>query len=183
MRNAMYGAVGFVALALALSGAFSQAAAQESPNGGAASRAPSFHVNIPAAPSTKEVLQGTYINSGVAGISVPANTFTPIDNLLTVVCPGTTGTCSIQADMWVQNGFAFSSGNSNRVCLYVDGNPAPFCNYLADETLADGGFENSTSSDIVRGLSLGNHTVQTIFYSGNGANVSHHHSNFKVFKP
>jgi hypothetical protein len=93
----MYGAVGF--MALALFGAFSQAAAQESPNGSAANRAPSFHVNTPAAPSTKEVLQGTYINSGVAGISVPANTFTPIDKLLTVVCPGTTGTCSIQADV------------------------------------------------------------------------------------
>src|SRR5215469_18783758 len=183
MRNTMYGAVGFTALALALFGTSGQAAAQESPNGSAASRAPSFHVNIPTTPSTKEVLQGTYINSGVAGISVPADTYTPIDNLLTVVCPGTTGTCSIQADMWVQNGGTGTSGNWNLVCLYVDGNPAPFCNYLADETLADGNFVNSTSSDIVRGLSLGNHTVQTIFYSFNGTKVFHHHSNFKVFKP
>ena len=85
--------------------------------------------------------------------------------------------------MWVQNGGNPVSGNWNRVCLYVDGNPGPFCNYLADETLSDGEYENSTSSDIVSSIAPGNHTVQTYFYSLDGAYVAHYHSNYHVYKP
>ena len=46
------------------------------------------------------VLQATYIDvtSGV-GTTIPAGTLTPIGNSISVSCPGTSGTCTIQADM------------------------------------------------------------------------------------
>jgi hypothetical protein len=77
-----------IPLAIGLSGVYRSVSAQE------------------AAMATKHVLQATYIDSGYygsAGLYAPANVSTPIGNPLTVSCPGTAGTCTIQADLWIQS--------------------------------------------------------------------------------
>jgi hypothetical protein len=133
-----------LALAIGFFGAYRYGAAQEGQSaerstGPTMTAAPTFQVDIPDIASVKHVLQGTYINSGRSNAAVPAATFIAVDPQLTVVCPGKPGssTCSVSADMWVQNGESTTSGNWDRVCLYVDGSPGPFCNYLAGESLAD----------------------------------------------
>jgi hypothetical protein len=66
--------------------------------------------------ATSHVIKGTYINNGNYNSNVAAATFTPIDTALSVSCPGTSGTCTIEADMWIQN---VSDGGGNTVCLFT----------------------------------------------------------------
>jgi len=181
-----------LAFAVGLFGAYRYGAAREA--GPSQVRAsihfPTFDVQVSpeATLATKHVLEGTYNNSGLfegtGGEFVAANTFTAIDTSLTVVCPGTSGTCTIQADMWIVNGAVSSSDNQNSICLYVDGNPANnFCGAYADETPSDNSFVQSSTSQAVTGLAHGNHTVQTYFWSQRGAYVVYYNSNYRVYKP
>jgi hypothetical protein len=101
---------------------------------------------------------------------------------LTVSCPGTSETCTIQADMWVENGDATTAGNSNAICLYVDGKPAVTCGD-SGETFSDRSFTQNSSSQSVSGLTHGNHTIQTYFFSVNGAYLGYYASNYRVYKP
>jgi hypothetical protein len=175
-----------MALVIGLFGAYRYVSAQQ---GQAelwrgSTHAPTFNVDIPNVLAPHHVLQATYINSGFfGGAVISANTFTPIDTQLTVLCPGTSGTCSINADMLVQNGNATVGSNNNRVCLYVDGVPGPHCDYFTDETTTDAFYINAVQSDIVSGLAHGNHTVQMFFWSAFGAGVSHFQATYTVYKP
>ena len=179
----------FLVLAIGFFSAYRYGKAQEQSselgNGQAFESAPTFPVEIPAITSTKHVLEGTYINSASLPAigSIPPETFIPIDTRLTVACPGTTGTCSIQADMLVQNGGTTATGNVNRICLYVDGKPGPNCDEFAGETSADGRFTNATNSDIVSDLKPGNHTVQMYFWSSQGTTAAHYEVNYHVYEP
>jgi len=137
-----------------------------------------------AAQATKHVLEGTYNNNGsLEEVSVPVDTYTPIDTKLTVTCPGTSGTCTIQADMWIENGGETSSDNANVICLYVDDAPTSICGAGAGESPSDGSYVQNSTSQSVTGLAPGNHTVQTYFYTFNGARVGYYNSNYRVYKP
>lgn len=175
-----------LALAVVSFGAYRFGAAQETASikGGFSVQPPTFDVNIPDVTSLKHVLQGTYYNNGNYLAAVPASTYTPIDTQLTVACPGTTGTCTIQADMWIENGNVSTSGNLNQVCVYVDGNPAPnACAWSTGQTPSDGTFVNTSASDSISGVTHGNHTVQTYFISANGAWITYYNSTYRVYKP
>jgi hypothetical protein len=166
-------------------GASRYVSAQSHRDGSGNAPAPAVHEQTPS-PSlaTRHVLEGTYINSGsLFETAIPANTFTPIDTQLTVACPGTTGSCTIEADMLVQNGFSTAASNNNRVCLYVDGNPGPNCDYYVDETTTDEFFINAVNADTVSGLATGDHTVQMYFWTADGADVSHYQATYHVYKP
>jgi hypothetical protein len=143
-------------------------------------------VDIPVILSTKHVVEGWYINSGLdtnnGGFVSPAELF-PIDSPLTVVCPGTTGTCSIQADMWVMTGGTTFAGNTYFLCLYVDGVPAPNCANSVGSTPSDGTYAQGSTSEIVLGVKHGNHTVQTKIESGDGAFIGYYNFNYRVLKP
>ena len=132
--------------------------------------------------ATNHVLKGTYITNGNYNATVPAATYTPIDTQLIVSCPGTSGTCTIEADMWVDN-FGGGSGNINAICIYVDGVQTALCPYENMETPVDGTHVFSSASEPVSGLSPGNHTVQTYYYAANGAFVEYHTTNYRVYKP
>jgi hypothetical protein len=137
-----------------------------------------------AAQATKHVLEGTYNNNGDYNAYVAAATYTPIDTQLIVDCPGT-GTCSIQADMWIENGngdYSHPAANANVICLYVDGQPAG-PGFATGETPSDGSGVDTTTSQFVTGLASGLHTVQTYFYSSYGAKVWYYNSNYRVYKP
>jgi len=142
-------------------------------------------VSVPA-PAVNHTLKGTYINSGIdtnnGGFVSPAEIF-PIDNPLTVVCPGTTGTCSIQADMWVMTGGTTFAGNTYFLCLYVDGVPAPNCANSVGSTPSDGTYAQGSTSEIVLGVKHGNHTVQTKIESGDGAFIGYYNFNYRVYRP
>jgi len=145
---------------------------------------PTFDVQISQdseALAINHVLQRTYTNSGIYGSFVPGETLTPIDARLTVVCPGTSGTCTIEADMWAQS-TGSSSGNANAVCLYVDGNATNGCP-LTGETPSDTSFVVNSFSQSVKGVAHGNHTVQTYYFSSNGAGVESYTSHYRVYKP
>jgi hypothetical protein len=132
--------------------------------------------------ATNHVLKGTYITNGNYNATVPAATYTPIDTQLTVSCPGTSGTCTIEADMWVDNSGS-GSGNINAICVYVDGAQTALCPYENMETPVDGTHVFSSASEPVSGLAPGTHTVQTYYYAANGAFVEYHTTNYRVYKP
>ncbi|MGB8543663.1 MAG: hypothetical protein WCD49_18690 [Candidatus Acidiferrales bacterium] len=174
-------------LAIGFFGAYLIGSAQEtrSSKGRPPIPPPTFDVQISQDPNvlaTNHVLEKTYNNTGGVPTDAPSNTYTPIDHQLTVLCPGTTGTCSIEADMWVENGDSNSTINANAVCLYVDGKATNFCPY-SGETPADYTWVQSSASQIVSGLAPGNHTVQTYFWSNNGTLTSTYNSNYRVYKP
>jgi len=139
---------------------------------------------IPETTATKHVLEGTYINNGNHNATVPAATYTPVDTKLTVSCPGTSGTCTIEADMWVDNYLSGGGSlNSITICLYVDGVQTSGCAYETSETPPDGSHNHASTSQPLSGLAPGNHTVQTYFYSNEGAFVEYYTTNYRVYKP
>jgi hypothetical protein len=145
---------------------------------------PSFDTQVISdGASVKHILEGTYINSGLYESTTSAGVYTPIDSATTVQCPGTSGTCTISADMWAANGNANTTDNENELCLYVDGNPAPNCNYWIGLTPTNNYWTGSSNSQSVSNLSTGAHIVQTYFWSKNGAKVSYYKFNYQVFKP
>jgi hypothetical protein len=181
-----------LALAIGFFGAYRYGAAQEarSSKGRARITPATFDVQVSQDPNvlaTNHVLERTYNNNGVYDAEVPASTFTPIDNQLTVQCPGKSGsgTCTIQADMWVENGDGGgnSSDSANNVCLYVDGNPAGLCSYTAGQTSSGEIYVQTSTSQSVTGLAPGNHTVQTYFAAVSGAYVYYYNANYQVYKP
>lgn len=137
--------------------------------------------------ATNHVVKGIYINSGLdtnnGGFVSPAEYF-PIDNQLTVTCPSSTsGTCSIQADMVVQNGNETFTSNTYSMCLVVDGKFAPNCGSTVGSTPSDGTYVQGLTSEIVSGLAVGTHTVQTKFFSADGAFMGYYNITHRVYKP
>jgi hypothetical protein len=176
------------ALAVALFGAHRDGAAQETQSSkGIDGIVPARDTQIIAdiTSAIKEVLESTYNEHGVFNShGIPAETYTAIGAPLTVVCTGTTGTCSIQADMWIQNGGSNTVDNQNIVCLYVDGTASQFCQLWSGRSPADGGYSQATSSERISGLKPGNHKVQTYFLSHFGvADVAYYNYNYRVYKP
>jgi hypothetical protein len=177
-----------LALAVGFFGVYRYGAAKqaESDKGRAHDIPPTFDVRIPDVLATKHVLQGSYNNNGDYGSTVSVSTYTPIDSQLTVSCPGTSGTCTIQLDAWIENGEGSASANQNNICLYVDGvanGGNSGCGFFAGQTPSDGSWVNSSNSISVSGIALGNHTVQTYFKSFYGAYVAHYDTNYRVYKP
>jgi hypothetical protein len=175
-----------VIFAVGLIGAYRNDAAQEGRTGLGRNSIhfPRFAAEIsPDALATKHVLEGTYNSSGNFDATVTPSNATAISLPLTISCPGTTGTCTIQADMWIQNGAQTSNHNTNLVCLYIDGAPLAFCDFEAGESPNDGTLVQTSSSQGVSGLARGNHTVQTYFWTENGAYVGYYNSNYRVYKP
>jgi len=162
-----------LAFAVGLFGAYRYSAAQEG-------------LISPNALATKHMVEGWYINSGEyttnGGFVSPAE-LVPIDTPLTVSCPGTTGTCTIQADMWVMTGGQSFPDNTYFLCLYVDSSPALNCANNVGATQSDGTYTQGSTSEIVFGVARGNHTVQTKFESGDGAYVAYYNFNYRVYKP
>jgi hypothetical protein len=178
-----------LALAVGLFGAYRYVAAQESQLGLDRVRInlPTFDPQTSVEPDSVDmnhVLERTYIANGNMGTFIAASTNVQIGPQVTVVCPGATGTCTIQADMWVQNGGGIDKKeNQNDICLEVDGALSSGCPYTTGETPIDGGFVQSSSSQSISGIATGDHTVQTYFSTYYGAQVNYYNSTYRVYKP
>ena len=136
-------------------------------------------VNTAPDVATNHVLKGTYINNGNYNAHIPAATYTPIDTQLTVVCPGT-GTCTIEADMWVDFGGA-TSFDAAAICLVVDGVQTFGC--PVEALLVPQDRLIISLSQPLSGLAPGNHTVQTFAYASSGAFIEFYAANYRVYKP
>jgi hypothetical protein len=159
--------LGFLALA---SCAFAQSSGH-TPESAVAPKFPAF---------AKETLMATYVSSGAPFTIAPFGD-SPIDAAHTVSCPGTSGTCLFQADVWVEIGWGTYGQVS--ICLYVDGSEAGTC-YDSGQVPQDGGWVNVSSSVNAPGISVGNHKVQThIYLTNNTATVGYYSIDYKVFKP
>ena len=138
-----------------------------------------------AAIAAIHTLKGTFIDS-ISGTSVaiPAATLTAIGNVVAVSCPGTSGTCTIAADMWAQAGGASTAANHFELCLFVDGvRVDPGCFGYAGTIPADSSYLVGASSQSLSGVAPGNHTVQAYFWAANGCNVGYRHFTYTVYKP
>jgi hypothetical protein len=143
--------------------------------------APTFTEVIPEAVSKPEILKGTFIHSGKFGDFVAADTFTPIDGKLTVRCAA--GPCTISATIMVQQGGEEFTKNFSELCLVVDGTKGDACLFQNAATPTNGTFANVVQGDIFTGLATGNHTVQTVFLSNQGAAVGYFYITYQVYEP
>src|ERR1700680_1007215 len=81
-----------------------------------------------AVAATRYTLQGSYIDAGyygANGLFSGRNTNTAIGKPVIVSCPGSSGSCIIEADLFIQSGKSDVTGNQYNLCLFVDGTSAP----------------------------------------------------------
>jgi hypothetical protein len=55
-----------------------------------------------ASAAVNHVLERTYISTGALFTFFPASFASAVDKPQTITCPGTSGTCTIQADHWIE---------------------------------------------------------------------------------
>jgi len=161
-------------------------AQSQSTSPGAAPANPPLQRSVNPPAGANHILQGTYFSVGnhFSAMAPPA-TYTPVDNPQTIQCPGSSGTCTIEADMWVETGnTSIGTPNNFALCASVDGvfieNGA--CYYSAD-TPNDASFVTGTRSDTRGGYAVGSHTVQTYIYTNNGTPVQQYNVSYRVYKP
>jgi hypothetical protein len=106
--------------------------------------------------------------------------FTAVDSPNTVLCPGTAGSCLLQAQQWAEVG-GNGSGGRVALCFFVDGNDINGC-FFNGEMLADA---NYTMFSVAQGTTVthGSHTVQTFVYSDAGGGGGFYNFNYSVYKP
>lgn len=179
--------LGLLAMLVALIGVGRYVSAQDdaagkAPSAGAVSASAALAAPLVAA--VNHSLQRTYISSGTDnGASFPGSfVFTAVDSPQSVSCPGTSGTCTIQADHWVEMQGSTTS-NEAAVCLAVDGVFDSNCGFLEDKIPPDLSWLQVTSSHAMSGVHLGTHTVQTFAGSTNGMNVAYFNINYRVYRP
>jgi hypothetical protein len=127
-------------------------------------------------------LAKTYMSYDNGLVAVAAG-FQPIDSPTTVLCPGTSGTCTIVAEENLQLS-GTTAGNRWAICLFVDGTQAsqPNCPFLGFVT-SDGSYAANSFSQAFSGLSFGSHTVQSFVYTDSGANRSIYSIHYRVYRP
>jgi hypothetical protein len=181
------------ALAFVLLGAYRYVSAQEEhsqagkmpgPPPPAFNVSPSGGTDVAA---TKHPLVTTYYTSGTLnGAFIPPLTYAPVDAPQTISCPGTSGTCTIIADHWIElrnHGGVSGAGNLTQGCLYVDGIPANNCGFVEGEAPPDGSWFQSASSQAASGVVHGSHMVQTFAFCNGGCDVAYFQVNYRVYKP
>ena len=126
----------------------------------------------------------TYISEGYVANPVPPG-YIPLDNIHTISCPGTSGTCTFKLDAWVDARYLGSVPNFMAICFYVDGvNTGPFGRCLGQTDFPSDGSLIETSTSLSKdGIPAGNHTVQTRIVTNSGAQVYYYNSNYTVYKP
>ena len=147
--------------------------------GARASEAASDKVAPPAV--VKHILKNVINNTGNLCCTPTVFGYNAIDSATTVSCPGTSGTCLIQADQWVQ--WDVPSNDDIGICLLVDGADINGCPINSSVATLTGSF---TVNSISQGKTVpfGNHTVQTFVYDNAGGTLlGFYNTNYYVFKP
>jgi hypothetical protein len=130
------------------------------------------------------ILQSTAIDAGYygsSGLRVPGNQSTALGKPLAVTCPGPHGTCVIEADLFIQVGISDTTRNMYTLCLYVDGNSAPNCQFVGS-TPSDLSYTNGSTSQLLTGVAPGAHVVQAFILSNKGTSLFNYTFNYRVYK-
>jgi hypothetical protein len=136
----------------------------------------------PSAPVvTGRKLKTTAISQDGGTVTVGSG-FQPIDGVTTLVCPGTSGNCTIEADQHVQVSGS-TANNAWAICTQVDGafmnQPVcPYQGYVPNGSYGTGSFAQFKTS-----VPFGNHTVQTFLYTSYGATRNIYSITYRVYKP
>jgi len=126
-------------------------------------------------------LKSTSFSFASADITVPASSFTPIDNLLKFTCPY--ASCTLTAELHVQFGGNTISGNDAALCAEFDGTfMAPGCPYTG-EILTDGRFQEASFVFTQSGVTSGSHTLQGIAFADDGAIVGNYSIVYSLYTP
>ena len=144
-------------------------------------RAPEADSDKVAPPAVvKHVLKNLYNNTGdYFGGTTTVVGYNAIDSKTTVSCPGTSGTCLIQADQWVQLSVAINDRIG--ICLLMDGTDINGC--PINSSVATSDYTVNTMSQ-GKTVPFGNHTVQTFVYDDVGGTLlAFYNCNYYVFKP
>jgi hypothetical protein len=137
-----------------------------------------------ASAQRKETLEATYIDKGYlpTGLNI-GTTRTPVGPVVTVDCPGTSGTCTIQADQFIQVGYGSASGNMFIVGFYLDG-----VNVIDEQAVGsiptNDTYLVGATSESQAGVAVGTHTVQIYIYAlDKTGSVFNYNTNFRVYRP
>ena len=153
----------------------------------APSRSTAFtpHKIAPATSLTKEVLEGTYVESGTGGVSIPAGGAVAIDALNKITCPAPAGkTCTITDTVSLQEGDGPTKPTIYMAATWaVDGTEAGESGPFFDSAPADGGYAGGTWTDAEYDLTPGKHKVQTFAFSLYSAELENWTITYNVYEP
>jgi hypothetical protein len=127
----------------------------------------------------------TYIDHGynAAGEAIPGGSIrTAVGPTVTVVCPDTAVSCTIQANHFIQVGHGKATGNLYTVGFYLDG-VANGDEQILGSTPSDGTYLMGATSEFQTKVAVGTHTVQTYVYSLDPTYVFNYTTNFQVYVP
>jgi hypothetical protein len=132
-------------------------------------------------PVVKQVLQGTAINASRPTFFAAFGAGTvPIDSPTTILCPGTSGTCTIEFDQSAQL-TGGSGGDFFNFCISVDGSiPSPGCPTSGIVPTSGTAF---SFSQAVSGVPHGTHMVQSLIESVSGGSIGFYTMTYHVYKP
>jgi hypothetical protein len=132
-------------------------------------------------PTNFEGLRANFVTTDTGTFSLAAG-FTIEDNV-EFQC-GSTGasTCTLVVDSFATSSGGGIADDDRALCLVLDGNIVGACAYNGYDA-ADGSYSAVSSINEVSGLTVGNHTAFTLFYSTDGTTLYTFTNNYSVFKP
>jgi len=136
------------------------------------------------ASAQNHALQKTYLDTGYyeSGLSIPAKTWTAVGPVVDIVCPGTSGTCTIEAIHSIQVAGPGTAGNTVQIDFMLDGKNQVLAQQVG-EVPTDGSLRVFSAIEVESNISPGNHTVQTSVWSVDGADVYNYETSYQVYKP
>lgn len=135
--------------------------------------------------AVNHVLKHTYNTTGDSFAFATGFTWTAVDALQTINCPGTTGTCTVIAPHWIQLGGNATAGDHAATCIYVDGSSSydTGCGFYSTILDASGLYEQTSSTHTLAKVPFGNHTIQTYVWTDDGETIGFYDVTYSVYKP
>ena len=131
-----------------------------------------------------ETLYGSYVAHGYYGTGLqvaPAGKNVALGQPIVVVCPGA-GTCTIQADHFIQVSGACCGAGDFTIGFYLDGVAMPDEQIAGSATPAPP-YQVETASELQNDVLPGKHTVRPYVRTTGGSVVFNYTVTFRVYKP
>lgn len=146
----------------------------------------SQRVGAPQTVVFNRALESTSFSFGELDTSVPAFTYTNIDNPLNFTCPYTT--CTVTAEVHAQFGGNTTTDDSSAICGLVDGNfmsppgNGGGCPYTG-LVRSDGGYSENSFTFVQSGVKKGNHTLQGQVFCNEDTILANYSIVYRLYKP
>ena len=131
-------------------------------------------------------LKSTSFSFGEDDTSVPAFTYTPIDNVLKFTCPA--ATCTVTAEVHAQFGGNSTTDDSSALCAELDGNfmPPPGggngCPYTG-LVRSDGGYAENSFTFTQNGVTRSAHTLQSLVFTNEDTILANYSVVYRLYTP